>query len=165
MFTAHAHAADYVGAGADSCHGGSNRCVAPPLSNSFLIIFFSFNSINGWHLPHPAVAPPQLSKTRNLRLGIPSKGRMAELTLELLNVRMSSRSCSFWALHDCCKMYYSFMQARCKNSCPPASSTGLPAQRSQSKRQTICCQDAERADLISCDSSHLLVASLPPCCR
>ena len=28
-----------------------------------------------------------LPKKRNLRLGIPSKGRMAELTLELLNVR------------------------------------------------------------------------------
>lgn len=30
-------------------------------------------------------APPMLPKKRNLRLGIPSKGRMAELTLELLN--------------------------------------------------------------------------------
>ena len=28
---------------------------------------------------------------RNLRLGIPSKGRMAELTLELLNVRARNR--------------------------------------------------------------------------
>jgi ATP phosphoribosyltransferase len=33
---------------------------------------------------HTAGAEPA---TRALRLGIPSKGRMAELTLELLNVR------------------------------------------------------------------------------
>ena len=70
---------------------------------------------------------------RALRLGIPSKGRMAELTLELLNVRAcgpTAAQCGEpWLTHLCS----AFRRA------------GLPDDRAQSERAPVRRQHAERA--------------------